>query len=334
MKSQYVNGLAEGVHVDSSFVLRSKEMRATRSGEAYLSLELGDRSGSIPGVWFRPGTAAAACPAGSVVRVSGVVTTFRGARRISVDAMSPARSHDPADMVDSGGVDRERAAEQFKAMAARVSSTELRAVLRAVFGDRIFFERFAECPGSQASHHAHLGGLMLHSTSVAGICIDLAERYSQVERDLLLTAALLHDIGKVDELSWGTGIEYTDEGRLVGHVVLGERRLRRAVDGMRSTVRAPLMARLSHAMLAHHGEFEWGSPKRPSTIEALLLHHADNLDAKAAGFIDLTSRASVLDERWTDAQNLFRRPLYAPSPMEDDRPSRATEDESYLRVPA
>ncbi len=334
MKSQFVNGLSEGVRVESSFVLRSKEMRATRSGEAYLSLELGDRSGSIPGVWFRPGAFAASCPAGSVVRVSGIVTSYRGARRISVDAMSPARTHDPADMVDNGGVDRESAAAQFKVLAARVTSRELRAVLKAVFGDRHFFERFAECPGAQANHHAHLGGLILHSASVAGICLDLAERYPQVDRDLLLTSALLHDIGKVDELSWGTGIEYTDEGRLVGHVVLGDRRLRRAVEGMRSTVRPPLLARLSHAMLAHHGEFEWGSPKRPSTIEALLLHHADNLDAKAAGFIDLTSRASVLDERWTDAQNLFRRPLYAPSAIEDDRPSRITEDDAHIRLPA
>ncbi|TLM88422.1 MAG: HD domain-containing protein, partial [Actinobacteria bacterium] len=154
-----------------------------------------------------------------------------------------------------------------------------------------------------------------------------------LDGDLLLTAALLHDIGKVDELAFETSIEYTDEGRLLGHVILGTRMLREASSRVRRLDGARLL-RLEHAVVSHHGELEWGSPKRPSTLEALVLHHADNLDAKAAGFSALLSGAVAAQETWTDAANLFRRPLYAPQAVEDDRPVRADEDSQYHRLSA
>ncbi len=334
MKTQFISILTEGMRVESTFVIRSKELRATRSGEAYLALELADRTGVLPAVWFRPDAAGTAIPSGTVVRAAGRVTSFRGNKRVSVDSLSLARTYEPEDMIAVGPGDRAGAVAEFKAIAASVHDPELRRVLKAVFGDEVFFGRFSTCPGSQSRHHAYLGGLVAHSVAVSRICTTLAGLYAQVDSDLLVTAALMHDLGKVDELSWDTGIEYTDEGRLIGHVVLGERRLREAVARLRTPIRSGLLARLSHAMLSHHGELEWGSPKRPSTIEALLLHHADNLDAKATGFTELTSGASALDERWTDAQNLFRRPLYAPSVAEDDRPGRVEEDLCRACVPA
>lgn len=334
MKQQYTTGLAEGERVETTFVVRSKEMRSTRSGEAYLALELADRTGVMPAVWFRPDSAGVSVPAGTVVRVAGRVTTFRGVKRVSIDALAPAATYDPEDMLAAGPGDRHAVVDQFRSLAGTVKDVELRRVLRAVFGDEALFARFISCPASQLRHHAYLGGLIAHSLAVARICESLAAIYEEVDRDLLITAALMHDIGKIDELSWETGITFTDEGRLIGHVVLGERIMHRAVSRLRSPVRAALLARLSHAMLSHHGELEWGSPKRPATLEALLLHHADNLDAKATGFTELIAGACALDERWTDAQNLFRRPLYAPSLAEDERPARIEEGTPGLRVPA
>jgi len=334
MKSQFISTLAEGASVNTTFAMRSKEMRATRSGDAYMAIELSDRSGVIPAVWFRPDATAATVPTGSVVRVSGRVTSFRGSKRVSIQSLVPARQYDPEDMIASGSGDRAGAIRQFRTIASTVRDSELRRVLKAVFGDELFFERFTACPGSQSRHHAHLGGLVAHSIAVAGICDTLAGLYEQVDRDLLVTAALLHDMGKVDELAWDTGIDFTDEGRLVGHVVLGDRRLRRVTDRLRAPLRPALLARLSHAILSHHGELEWGSPKRPSTLEALLLHHADNLDAKATGFTELVSGASSVDERWTDAQNMFRRPLYAPAAAEADRSVRVEEDQQFVTFSA
>jgi len=334
MKACYVNELAEGTRVDAIFAVRAKEIRATRSAEAYLSLELADRTGQMHAVFFRPSPEATAVPVGAVVRVRGTVTSFRGSKRISVDSLQAAASWDPEDLLASGPRSTEELVTEFKAIVGSVSDPGLRKVLGAVFGQRSFFERFVRCPGAQTHHHAYLGGLLEHTVAVASLCRSLGEQYPHAERDLLVTAALLHDIGKVDELSFDVAIGYTDSGRLLGHVVLGMKLLHDAVSRARVRVPADRMARLEHAIVSHHGELEWGSPKRPSTIEALLLHHADNLDAKAAGFSALLGGASRADETWTDAGNLFRRPLYAPRPAEDDRPCPAEEDAQYCRQSA
>jgi 3'-5' exoribonuclease len=331
MKSCYVNELAEGAKVDAVFALRAKEIRATKASEAYLALEVADRSGQIHAVYFRPSPEASALPVGAVARVRGTVTSFRGAKRISVDSMSAAASWDPEDLLASGTRSTEELVAEFKALVRSVSDPELRRVLTAVFGDRTFFGRFVRCPGAQSYHHAYLGGLLEHTVAVATLSRSLGDQYPHVDRDLLVTAALLHDVGKVDELSFDVDIGYTEAGRLLGHVVLGINRLHDIVACARVRVSVDRMARLEHAVVSHHGELEWGSPKRPSTFEALLLHHADNLDAKAAGFSAILGRATRADEAWTDAGNLFRRPLYAPRPAEDDRPHHADEDAQYSR---
>jgi 3'-5' exoribonuclease len=334
MKANYINELAEGMKVDDAFALRAKEMRAARTGDAFLSLELADRTGQMAAVWFRPQATATAIPVGSVVRVRGRVTSFRGQKRISIETMSPESSVDPEDFITPGTRSNGELVAEFKAHAASVSDPQLRKLLRAVFGDAEFFERFSRCPGSQSYHHAHTGGLLEHTVAVATICRTIAEQYPQVDRDILVCAALLHDIGKCDELTFDTAIEYTDQGRLIGHVVLGVQRVQSMVARARLRIEPARLMRLEHAMLSHHGELEWGSPKRPSTFEALLLHHADNLDAKADGFAALLGGAARVEESWTDAANLFRRPLYAPRPAEDDRSYPAEEDAQHCRLTA
>ena len=327
---KYVSELAEGVPVDSIFALRSKEMRSARTGEAYLALELADRTGQISAVYFRPPEGATTVPVGAVVHVSGRVTTFRAIKRIVVDSLSPATRWDPSDLLARSSRAAEELGAEFKQLVARVKDPVLRAVLRGVFGDRGFFARFCECPGSQSYHHAYLGGLLEHTVAVARLCQALGEYYEGVDTDVLLAAALLHDVGKCDELAYDTAIEFTDEGRLLGHVALGLSRIRGAARRAQNSSRGPdRLLKLEHAVLSHHGELEWGSPKRPSTIEALLLHHADNLDAKAAGFSALLGAAARVDEAWTDSANLFRRPLWAPRAAEDERPFAPIEDAPF-----
>jgi 3'-5' exoribonuclease len=334
MKRNYVNELAEGTKIDAPFALRSKEMRASRNGDAYLSLDIADRTGNMPAVYFRPSQDASAVPVGSVVQIRGMVSTFRGVKRVSLESMKPALRWDPADMIAAGTRSRDEMRSEFARLVSGVVDPELRRVLRAVFSNREFYERFSVCPGSQSYHHAHLGGLIEHTVAVAGLCRVLAEQYPQADADLLLTAALLHDIGKCEELTFDTSIEFTDEGRLVGHVVLGLRMIRDALIRARVRVSPERLMLLEHAVLSHHGELEWGSPKRPSTLEALLLHHADNLDAKASGFSALLSGAVRVDEAWTDAGNLFRRPLWAPKAAEDERRAAVLEDISSVQCSA
>lgn len=331
MDRQFAATLREGERVDAVFALRSKEIRAARTGEAYLAVELGDRSGRIAGVMFRPPRDAESVPAGSVVRVQGRVTAYRGVLRVAIESLRPAARYDARELMPAGTRDEREMLAELRARARTIKDLRLRRLLRAVFGDASFLARFARCPASQHYHHAYLGGLLEHTLAVAALCEAAAVQYPEIDRDLLLAGALLHDVGKVDELSFDTAIEYTHEGRLLGHVVLGERRVRMAAETLGGMLPEDLAAKLSHVLLSHHGELEWGSPKRPCTLEALVLHHADNFDAKTAGFIQAAAAAAMVDEPWTDAGNLFRRPLYAPRPAEDERPLPVVEDDQYVR---
>lgn len=332
VSARFVNELVEGARVDAVFVLRSKEMRATRNGEAYLSLSIGDRTGTIPAVYFRPCRSASAAPVGSVFRVSGTVSVFRGVKRVSVDSMSPCDTWERTDLVREGPRPAEELRMELSAAVRSVGNRSLRGLLKTIFSDRELVEHFMLCPASQSYHHAYLGGLAEHTLAVVSLCGTLADRYPDLDKDLLLTAAILHDIGKVDELAVGAGISCTEEGRLLGHVMLGVMRVRSALAT--SGVSHRLARQLEHALLSHHGELEWGSPKRPSTLEAMVLHHVDNLDAKASGFMDAVSGAARAEETWTDASNLFRRPLYAPRAAEDDRAVNPPEDEEAARLSA
>ncbi|MDO8964221.1 MAG: HD domain-containing protein [Coriobacteriia bacterium] len=312
MKEQYVRDLAEGVKVDSLFALRSRDLRSARTGEAYLAMELADRSGHMPAVMFRPDATDQSVPVGTVLRVRGTVTTWRGTRRVSVDSLRPEASYEHEDLMQSGTRPRAELLTELRALVKRTRDPGLRAVLKGVFGESGFIDRFAACPAASGRHHAYAGGLLEHTVSVATIVLSLAQVYPQADRDLLLCSALLHDVGKVDELEYETALGYTEAGRLVGHVVLGERRVSRAVERAGSIVPAGAALMLSHALLAHHGELEWGAPRRPCSIEALLLHHADNLDAQAAAFLDAVAGAAVLEQRWSDAANPFGRALVVP----------------------
>jgi 3'-5' exoribonuclease len=313
MKEQYVRDLGEGMRVDSLFALASRDIRSARTGDAYLSLELSDCSGSIPGVMFRPGSADETIPTGSIVRARGIVTTYRGVRRVSIDALRPAEGFDARDLLPRGLRDREEMLGELRVAVKRVRDGRLRSVLRAVFGAPGFIDRFASAPAGNGPHHAYVGGLLEHTLAVAKLCESLAGSYPRVDHDLLLASALLHDVGRTEELSFESSFEYTDAGRLVGHVVLGEQIVSRAIDGLPRPLDRGVALRLVHSILAHHGEREWGALCMPCSLEALLLHHADNLDAQAAAFLDAVSGAAVLEQRWSARGGSFGHSLLVPS---------------------
>jgi len=212
-----------------------------------------------------------------------------------------------------------------------VSSGALKAVLRTFFGDATFRTRFGQCPAGQSLHHAYLGGLLEHTVSVTLLCRHVAAANDAVDGDLLVTAALLHDVGKVREFVWDTVIRYSDEGRLVGHVVLGEQMVREAAAS--SGLPGEIGLALSHALLSHHGELEWGSPKRPCTLEGLALHHADNMDAKLAAFSVAITATISGEQQWSGADNVFRRPLWAPRAVDSGWSGHLAEDDQYYLPP-
>ncbi len=314
MKEQYVRDLSEGSRVESLFALRSRDIRSARTGEPYLSLEVADCTGSMSAVMFRPGILDESFPIGSVVRVHGLVTTFRGVRRITIDALKPVDGFEPRDFLAAGTRDRDELVAELRGLVRKIRDQRIRSVVRAVFGAPGFIDRFAGSPASIGRHHAYVGGLLEHTVSVANLCTTLAISYPQVDADLLLAAALLHDVGKVEELSTDTSIGLSDAGHLIGHVVLGERMVAGAIGSLARPLPEATALRLTHAVLAHHGEREWGAPRCPCTLEALLLHHADHTDAQAAAFVEAVAGAAVLEQPWSDRSNGFGRALLVPVP--------------------
>ncbi len=320
MKSQFVSDLKEGVAVDTEFVVCRKEVRVARSGCSYLTLELGDSSGFIDARLFDRATDVAETFAeGNYVAVRGKVERYRGRRDIVVRVLTPldASRVDPRDFMRRCPRQTEELRGYLEFLVEEVHNRHLRRLLDSFLSDAAFMDKFTTAPAARSYHHAYLGGLLEHSVSVATLCEHTAQQYPDVDRDLLVTAAILHDVGKIDELEYRTRIDYSDEGKFIGHLTIGERMLAGRIDSIDGFPRE-LALRLRHAVLSHHGELEWGSPKRPSTLEALILHHADNLDAKVCGFGEIVRRYGGPDLKWTDLQNLFRRPLYVPRAAEDE----------------
>jgi 3'-5' exoribonuclease len=303
-----------GDRVDTVVSVARRDLRLSRNGEPYLWLELSDRSGSIQAVRFAPRGTEIAIPEGTVARVLGRVGTWRGDSRIRVTGLEPAPSYDRGDLLPSTIADLDELKSRLRAHVAGVGDPALRALVRAVFAAPGFAHRFAECPASGEGHHPWLGGLIEHTDSVCDHVMRFASAYPQVDGDLLLAAALVHDVGRVDELEFETGIGLTLEGRLAGHVTLGLRRFDNAAAAMRERLPSRRLAALRHAVAVHEGD----GPEQAVTLEALLLAHADRTDRETTAFITAVGRAIRAEDAWTGDDNLLGRPLLAsPSGVAD-----------------
>ncbi|MEA5074959.1 MAG: HD domain-containing protein [Coriobacteriia bacterium] len=298
MGRQYAGAMSAGESVDATFSLRAKEMRSSRAGEAYLSLEFGDRSGRIGGIMFRPGRDAESVPTGTVVHVRGTVTEYRGILRISVGSMKPALRYELRELLPASPRDTGEMMAELREHTRAIKDRDLSAVVKAVFGDREYMARFRSCPASRSDHHAYVGGLLEHTVAVAGICRTMSDLYPQIDDDLLLAGALLHDIGVVDTLEFSTSIELTEHGRLLGAAILGERRLSSVVTATLDA-RSGVLDQLRHMILSHSGGPGAESGLRPCTLEASVLSHAHELDARAASLIASARGAGMVGESWT-----------------------------------
>jgi 3'-5' exoribonuclease len=298
MKEQYAAELEAGTTVDSVFAIKAREVRLARTGAPYLWLELADRTGSIEAVRFRMDVRDADIPLGSVARIRGAVTTWRGTRSVRVAALSPADSFDRGDLMPTTPQDTVALRRRLNGALASIGDRSLRALVRAVFAEPGFAARFAECPASESGHHACLGGLLEHTVAVVDSCERLTRSYPSVDRDLLVAAALVHDIGVVDALEFETSFEPTDRGRLLGHVSLGVSRLERAAGSADPAPASRRLAELSHAVAAHHAAPE--AHDGPATLEALLLATADSLDGRVALLVAETARAARDGASWTE----------------------------------
>lgn len=314
MRPRFINELAEGVKVSADYVVHAKELRHARNGEPYLWMVVGDRTGSIPLVWFNPSGTAVDVPAGAVVTVSASVTSYQGRRRLRAESIAPAATWEPGDFIAVGPRSAEQLRDCLRAEVRAIKSKELRAFVSRLFSRDDVLERFIACPATVSSHRAYLGGLAEHTLSVLDLARAAARRYPNVDEDLLAAAALVHDVGRVWEIEFDTSIGLSDRGRLLGHVALGASAVSEAagivgLDPLRA-------AALQHALLSHHGG-DGVASVAPSTIEAMVLHHADHMDCQVGAFASAVTPSLRAGESWSGGDNPFGRALYAAAPTPD-----------------
>ena len=279
----------------------------------YLSLKLVDRTGSIDArMWGKlPEEFLGDVPVPAYVAVEGHTHEYRGTLQVKLDRLRLLRPEEVSeeDYLPATELDRRALAAELENAGLELENEHLRELFEAMVSDEDFWETFCEAPAAKSMHHARVGGLLEHSVSCLRIARELAELYP-VDRDLLVFGAIFHDVGKVRELSWDRGaFAYTKEGRLLGHVVLGEQLITSYINTL-PNFPEELRLRLSHVLISHQGETEYGSPERPKTLEALLVHLVDNLDARVAMYIENTKNVSP--GGWSHHENPLRRALYVP----------------------
>jgi len=310
--------LEENQSIDDIFICAGKTVREDKNGNKFLLLRLMNSSGTISAVKWRADEALAeAFDQGQIVAATGTVkmSSYRKALEIDINNIYPVTDTseiDLGDLLPSSPRDLDEMESELAEIRAGISNTYLAMLLDEIFTASMYRD-YCEAPAAKGFHHNYIHGLLEHSVSVCRVASAIADQYPDVNRDLLVTGAILHDIGKTVEFDYATSIDYSDSGRLLGHIVIGEKIVADAIarlDRIPEEVREDsceniqeINLQLRHMILSHHGEKEYGSPIRPKTPEAFILNHADDIDAKANVF--QKKRAESTGRQWSD----FNRPL-------------------------
>jgi 3'-5' exoribonuclease len=311
MKSHYVSGLQEGQALSSLFLVREKEIRTSaRTGSSWLQLELADRTGTISAkMWDNFAAIEKTFERDDVVQIRGRVKIYNGEKELTLEQVVPAaeRDYDLADFLPHTKFDIEQLYSDLRAAIAGMNNPWLKRLLTSVVDDPSIAPKLKRAPAAMTMHHAFLGGLLEHIVSLIGLGRAVAARYPELDADLLLAGIVLHDIGKIDELRYARGIDYSTEGRLLGHIMIGAALVRDKIRAI-PEFPAPLAILLEHLILSHHGTHEFGSPSLPQTREAVALHFLDDMDSKMSAMRATLESPSGKDD-WTDRNPSLRRAL-------------------------
>jgi 3'-5' exoribonuclease len=315
----WVSDLRENQAVDEVFMVSAKSLRFTRSGNPFLALELGDRTGRIQArLWENAEALQGVGEVDHFVRVSGQVAQFNETLQVNLVNLEavPDESVDLTDYLPASRRDPEAMEKELRELCRSVNSPPLRDLVLSLFSDCEFWALFRRAPAAKEVHHATLGGLLEHTLGVANLCRDIALRYPELDADLVLVGALLHDMGKTRELNWSRRFDYTDEGGLIGHVVIGAELVAERARRIENFPPETLL-RLRHLLLSHHGQPEWGAPKVPMIAEAFVLHYADDLDCKLNTVAEALTSSPTEDRafhHFTPYHRTLKRYLYRGGP--------------------
>ncbi len=284
MKTAFVTDLGSEQNITTFFLVHEKEIRNTREGKPYLRLELGDRSGTIEArMWDQFEVAAKDVNRDDIVKVQARVEIYRNKPQLSLQQLRRAKPEevDLSDFIPQTTADVEKLYVQLVEYANSIANPWLKKLVTGIISDPSTAKAFKRAPAAKVMHHAYLGGLIEHVVSLCRLAKVVAAHYVELDLDLLLTAAILHDVGKLDELCYDRAIGYTTEGQLLGHIVMELETVTKAMDAIEGFP-ANLKTVVQHLLISHHGQYEFGSPKLPMTREAIVFHYLDDLDSKLA----------------------------------------------------
>lgn len=309
LKKVFIKDIQERDLIDSPFLVRDKIIGMAKNGRPYMILKLMDCSGEVEGrVWDRVDELSDQFDKDDFVHATGKASVYMGKMQLIIQNLQQIEESE-VDLSDFLPVSSRPIAEMVAELTSIVeglADPALRNLMQAFLSDGDFMAGYTRAPAAKAMHHVYLGGLLEHSLAVAVLASDISQRYPDLNCDLLVVGALLHDVGKVAELRYQRSFEYTDAGKLLGHIMIGvelvEEKLRTVQDFPQE-----LAIHLKHLLLSHHGQYEYGSPKRPKTMEAVILSFLDDLDSKINGVRTHIEREPDSQSSWTQYHRLYDR---------------------------
>jgi 3'-5' exoribonuclease len=323
MTRRFINQFGHQETINEVFVANNKQLRPNRNGNLYLQVELSDCTGTIGArIWNANEELYKSFENGDYIRVEGSTQVFQGTVQAILKRINKVEADEvnPDDFVPRPAVDVNKLFARLKEMLRSMADPALRNLADCFLIDETFNAKLSMAPAGTKNHHAYHGGLLAHIVGLMEVVLRISPCYPQIDGDLLLMGAFLHDLGKIDELTYERGLAYSDEGQLIGHLVMGVGILEAKVAEAEKLSGEPIpeetVLRLKHIIVSHHGEYGFGSPKLPMTPEAIALYCLDNLDAKINSFHQLITEDPNVDSLWTVYQANLDRKIFKGRPKQ------------------
>ncbi len=320
MAKQFVADIKDRDMVSAIFLVKDKVMAMAKNGKPYMNLRLMDKSGDVEAkIWDNVDALDKLFDKDDFVRIRGKASVYMNKMQVVIAEISRVAEEqvELADFLPESPRNREEMRRELEETAAAIANPHLNKLMREFLADEVFIDLYCKAPAAKGMHHVYLGGLLEHSLSLVKLVKAIMPLYSGLNEELLVVGALLHDSGKIYEMSYDRVIDYTDPGKLLGHITIGVELLEekiRLVDGFPRE----LSLLLKHMILSHHGLYEYGSPKRPKTVEATVLNYLDDLDSKINGIRTHIAKENVSTSRWTAHHRLYDRYFYKGNGLEEN----------------
>lgn len=315
-----ISELLSGEKILHYCVISKIEIKSTKTGKDYLNLELRDNSGFIPAkMWNGFENLSKTLTPGAIIKISGKMDEYLGQKQIIIEKLRLADASDkvsPDDFMQKSDRDIDVMVSELNEIIASLKNSHLKKLLDIILSDNTF-EKYIRVPAGKSWHHSYLHGLLEHTLEIIKICELMCEFHPEINRDILIAGAILHDFGKTEELSYENNFDYTDKGKLIGHIVIAASRVEKIIENIKDFPEE-LKIQLIHLILSHQGKLEYASPVEPKTLEAIILYHADELSAKTNAYKNAIETDKQGGNKWTRFLPLANTSLYIPDDEEQD----------------